>query len=277
MMKKPATTSRTISQNPDGLSEVLSDLQPDDDPYARIASFYDRLMATVPYGSWMDYIEQVMEVSQFKPARILDVACGTGTVALMLARRGYQVAGIDKSEAMLEVARKKAAKRGLDIPFLCQDAAQLKLKTKEKFDLALCLYDSLNYILDNEGLLAAFRAIRRTLRPEGMFFFDLNSLHSFQGELFTQRSSHNAKVRYAWVSKFDPYSRLARIAMHFAPTGGKPFNIVHCQRAHLVEEVVGLLRKARFRLVQMYDAYSLLPAGSASERIFYLAQKPAKR
>jgi SAM-dependent methyltransferase len=247
-------------------------LRSDEDLYAHVASFYDALMYSIPYADWVDYVERLWRIHSVTPRRVLDLACGTGTVSILLAKRGYQVVGVDRSEPMLAEARRKAAAAGVDIQFYCQNAAELKLK--DKFDACICLYDSLNYILDDESLLAAFRGVRRSLRPEGMFLFDLNSLYSFQMELFSQASSPGATVGYDWHSHFDPTCRVADIQMHFEPPNGAPFDIVHYERAYLVEEILSLLRKARFRLVEMYDAYSLLPPGRYSERIFYLAQKP---
>jgi len=244
----------------------------EDDPFARIASFYDQLMASIPYADWVDYIERVMAAREFKPKRVLDVACGTGTVALLLVRRGYCVVGTDRSEAMIEAAGKKAAAAGLEAQFLCQDASEIRLK--EKFDLALCLYDSFNYLLEDEKLLAAFRNVRRALSPGGAFFFDLNSLYSFQAELFTQQSPPEAEVGYRWTSRFDPFASISEVEMYFEPPQGEPFRIVHHQRAYLVEEVIRLLRRARFEILDLFEAYTLLPPGRFSERIFYLARKP---
>jgi SAM-dependent methyltransferase len=244
----------------------------EDDPFLRIAPFYDELMDSIPYSDWVDYVEKVMGAYGFKPRRILDVACGTGTAALLLAERGYSVVGIDRSAPMLEAAREKAAAAGREIEFHRQDARELRLK--EKFDLALCLYDSFNYILEDEELLAAFRGVRRALQPGGAFFFDLNSLYSFKAELFTQRSAVKAEIGYEWRSRFDPFSRISEVEMDFRPPVGEPFQIVHRQRAYLVQEVIGLLRKARFEVVALFEAYTLLPPGRFSERIFYLAKKP---
>lgn len=190
---------------------------------------------------------------------------------MILARRGYEVAGTDLSRPMLHEARKKAKEAGLKIPFHCQDVA--KLRMRRKFDLAISLYDSLNYVLEDEALLGAFKSIRRALKPGGLFFFDLNTLYSFQQELFTQQSHHDAQIPYQWFSQFDPFSGIAKINMHFDPPGEAPLDIVQYQRAYHVNEVLELLEAARFKPLELYEAYTLLPAGPFSERIFYLAQK----
>src|SRR6476646_4895631 len=65
--------------------------------FTAVARYYDLLMRDVPYRAWVRYLHQLLESHAFEPHRILDVACGTGTVAEMLARQGYEVAGIDIS------------------------------------------------------------------------------------------------------------------------------------------------------------------------------------
>jgi len=242
------------------------------DPFAPIAPFYDQLMASVPYGEWADYVEQVMRHIGFVPKDILDIACGTGTMALLLAERGYNLVGTDRSEAMLKVARKKAKQAGLAIPFYAQDVAHLDLP--QKFDLAICLYDSFNYLLNEKDLLAAFRAIRRHLRPGGYLLFDINTLYAFHADLFTQESDPEAEIGYQWISSFDVDSCLCRVDMKFQLSPRKTIRAVHFQRAYLAEEIIKLLSRARFQPQRMFEAYTLLPPGRLSERIFYLAQKP---
>jgi ubiquinone/menaquinone biosynthesis C-methylase UbiE len=117
------------------------------DAFTNIAPYYDALMSNVPYDMWADYVEEVFEHLRVKPRRILDIATGTGSVALLLAERGYQVTGVDLSEPMVEQARRKAREAGLDITFLQRDAADMDFPP-HSFDAALCLYDSFNYITD---------------------------------------------------------------------------------------------------------------------------------
>ncbi|RYG87647.1 class I SAM-dependent methyltransferase [bacterium] len=75
-----------------------------------IAEVYDLLMRGVPYQTWVSYYLLLLATVGFKPKRLLDVACGTGTMALMLTEEGFEMAGFDLSAAMIEVARRKAYK-----------------------------------------------------------------------------------------------------------------------------------------------------------------------
>lgn len=239
--------------------------------FTAIAPHYDALMASVPYPMWVDYLEQIFQRMGTRPRRVLDIATGTGTVALLLAQRGYQVTGVDLSAPMIAVAQRKARRMRLAVQFLCRDAADLDLP-RGSFDAAVCLYDSLNYILEPERLERAFAQAANALVPGGLFIFDLNTIYSFEQELFTQENlSPGREVRYRWRSRFDRKTRIARIDMEFW-TDSAQFEETHYQRGHSVEEVTEGLERAGFIVEALYEAYTFLPPGPKSERIFYVAR-----
>lgn len=242
--------------------------------FSRVAPYYDELMSSVPYSMWVDYLEEIFERMRSKPRRVLDIATGTGRVAIELAQRGYEVTGIDLSTPMLEQARRSARELGLSIEFLRRDAAELALPPAS-FEAAVCLYDSLNYLLDLKRLQQAFEGVAAALAWDGLFVFDLNTIYSFEQELFTQENlSPTHGVRYRWRSRYDQVSRIARVDMEFWTDDGSQFQETHYQRGHSVEEVVEMLEGAGFVVEALYEAYTFLPPGPRSERIFYVARKP---
>lgn len=243
------------------------------DAFARIAPHYDALMASVPYDWWAEYVSRLALLSGrpiFQGNRLLDLATGTGSVALEFAARGCVVTGLDLSQPMLVQARRKAAARGLQAQFICADLRQFHLPPE--FDHAVCLYDSLNYVLESEGLKRAFACIHSALKPQGLLIFDVNTVHALETELFTQRSSEGAQVRYRWQSKYDRTSRISRIRMHFElPATGERFDVLHRQRAYTDAELRSFLHHAGFADIRGYDAYRLTPPGPTSDRVFYVA------
>lgn len=244
-----------------------------EDAFARVAPYYDALMANVPYGVWVDYVTQLSSLADrpIRPGcRLLDLATGTGSVALEFASRGCSVVGIDISEPMLDQAERKAARRGMEVTFLCRDLADFTLPPD--FDHAVCLYDSLNYLLDLSSLKRAFANIRGALRDDGVFIFDVNTVRALEAELFTQRSAPGAPVSYRWVSQYDPRTRMSRINMHFhIPDTGERFTLVHTQRAYGDEEIREALHAAGFTRSAAYDGYRLEPPSPTSDRVFYVA------
>jgi ubiquinone/menaquinone biosynthesis C-methylase UbiE len=75
--------------------------------YAALARFYDALTGDVPYGAMADYYEGVFERRGISVKSILDLACGTGTMTMLLAERGYDMVGADVSPEMLSQAAEK--------------------------------------------------------------------------------------------------------------------------------------------------------------------------
>jgi len=244
------------------------------DAFTRLARHYDDLMASVPYPMWVDYLERLLDCHGRRGQRVLDLATGTGSVALILARHGYQVTGVDISAPMLEQAAAKSAREGLPIDWVHQDLTQLDLPAGA-WDWACCLYDSLNYVIGEGGLARACQGTSRALRQGGLFIFDLNTPYCFERELFTQHHTvPTAKVRYRWRSHYDPARRLARVDMVFWTEEGE-FRETHYQRAYQDQELEQALAGSGCHLLARYEAYTLLPSGPASDRIFYVAEKLA--
>ena len=89
--------------------------------YDSIASVYDNINSEIDYSAWADFIEECFKTYlKEKPELVLDLACGTGSMTLELARRGFETIGVDGSPAMLAEAQQKAMEAGENILFLCQ-------------------------------------------------------------------------------------------------------------------------------------------------------------
>lgn len=143
-----------------------------DDTYLGFASHYDL------YGwDWFARVygprlKELLATRELKAARILDAGCGTGTLALDLAADGHRVTGIDLSEAMLAVARRKDA--GGAVTWRCADITGFDLGDAEaRFDLVTCVADILNHLELLDAWEAAFRRFAAHLRPGGLLLFDV--------------------------------------------------------------------------------------------------------
>jgi ubiquinone/menaquinone biosynthesis C-methylase UbiE len=239
--------------------------------FGPIAPFYDELMRGVPYRMWTAYYLLLLSQQGLKPKTLLDVCCGTGVVAEMLAKEGFDVVGVDISQPMIEEARRKARRKKLPIEYFCQDAAEMDLG--RRFQGAYSFFDSLNYITDPARLAAAIRQVARHLEPEGSFIFDLNTAYAFEAQLFDQRQlGLRAKVRYDWKGHWDPSTRLIRVDMKFWK-GDEEYDEVHWQRAYSDAEVRAMLADAGFEDVRCYHSYTLDPPRAKSDRVHYTAVK----
>lgn len=246
--------------------------------FQSIAPYYDLLMRDVPYKGWVEYLHQILDSRGFNPRRILDLACGTGSVSEILTSFGYEVVGVDLSQPMIERARKKASEKGLQIEYHVQNAANLEV-FGEGFDLCVSLFDSLNYIIDRTDLATTVKRVYEHLRPGGLFIFDINSVFALEGGFFDQDNTHShARLRYVWRSEYDPKSRLCTVNMRFFLRDrhgiDQEFGEQHLQFAYEEDEVREMLIEAGFYRVQTYNAYSLLPVRRTTDRIFFLAERP---
>lgn len=132
------------------------------------AAAYDALYAEKDYEAECDLVERVFaQYGDGDFRSLLDLGCGTGNHAIPLARRGYEVVGIDCSEAMLALAREK----GTGVSFLLGDIRDLRLG--REFDAVLVLFAVLGYQHTDADVLAALRTAREHLRPGGLLLFDV--------------------------------------------------------------------------------------------------------
>lgn len=143
--------------------------------YSGLSSVYDRLMADADYPKRTAELLRLFEKYDRKPALLLDLACGTGGFSNEMAKRGIQVIGVDISPEMLSIAGSRSRELGLEILYLCQNAAELDLYGT--VDGAICCMDSLNHITDYKTLCRAIKRVSLFLEPGRLFVFDVNTLY----------------------------------------------------------------------------------------------------
>src|SRR6266581_837789 len=138
--------------------------------FDRIADYYDVLHEDVDYAAECTLLESVFRrFLRRQPISILDLGCGTGSHALILAERGYGVTGIDASAGVLRVARRKA--RGRRNPeFVRADMRRFDLG--RTFDAIVCMDGAYTHLLTERDLLAHLRTVRRHQSAEGVYVFE---------------------------------------------------------------------------------------------------------
>lgn len=244
--------------------------------FDKIAFLYDALMTGVPYREWIEYVEDILKHFDHHPKTVLDLCCGTGSASIFLAQKGYDVAGVDLSAPMVEVAKRKAGKKRLNIDFRAQNASSLRLG--RRFDLVVSLFDSLNYILESSALQQAFQSVSAHLEPGALFIFDMNTEVALAGGMFNQSNvgSRSSSVIYDWHSSYDQASRICRVQMDFLYRSGggeEKVEAVHYQRAYDEEEIADMLKTAGIEVLDVYDAYTFRKAAKRSDRVFFIARK----
>lgn len=252
--------------------------------YDRYAPLYDR-SGQVRFALLTHmYLGELLAQHGLAGRRALDLACGTGTLALLLAGEGWDVTGVDASAAMLAQAAAKLD--GATLPgsarLLQGDIRRLDdLLPPESFDLATCTYDSLNYLLHEEELAACFAGVARALAPGGLFVGDMNTRY------FLEYEWPPCEVReqdgYVQIERavFNPASAVSTMLLSgFVgddEAGYERFDELHRERAYEPAQVDALLEGAGLRVEAHYDSFTLGPPDPQSQRIFWVARKPALR
>ena len=241
------------------------------DAFTDVAPYYDELMATVPYRSWVDYVEAILRRMEYEPGRVLDLCCGTGQVGAEMLRRGYDVIGADIAGRMV----RECYNREPPLPAVVMDATRLGLR-RDSLDLVVALYDSFNYIVDPEGLRRCFEGVSRALRPGGLLIFDLNTERALRIGLFTQNNTNSSEpLEYRWKSHWDGERKLCRVDMKFrwrGPGESVEFSETHYERAYEEDEVRHMLASAAMETLHVFDAYTFREPGVFSNRVYYVAR-----
>jgi len=133
--------------------------------------YYDVIYAGKDYEKECSFLEEIFrKYSKFMPKAILDGGCGTGGHAIPLAKRGYEVTGVDLSEDMINIAKEKASKDGINVDFNVMDLRELELN--KKFDACICMFAVIDYLTNNRGLLKVLSNIRKHLKDGSLLIFD---------------------------------------------------------------------------------------------------------
>ena len=162
--------------------------------YDALAASYDGLMADGAYRRRAAFLARRLRKSPIPVETVLDLGCGTGTIACLLAKKGYQVLATDGSEEMLTQAAAKAA--GLERPPL--------LRLAQPADAVVSTLDSLNYLTAERDLKETFRHVRRWLKPGGLFLFDVNTpykLRRMNGQLYMDETEESLCVWRTFFSE----------------------------------------------------------------------------
>lgn len=245
--------------------------------YGEFASVYDVLMRRdIDYPAWCDYIENLLDRYGAAPDIVCDLACGTGNITTELARRGYNMIGVDISTDMLDLARSKAEDEGLDILYLNQDMAELDLYgTAGAF---VCMIDGINYMLSPKKIKYLFKRIKTCfIDSGGVFIFDISTRHKLKniigGNTFTY---DDGGVFYSWENKYSERANLSKMNLTFFERmkGGlyRRFDEQHLQRAHTEEELRGALYEAGFSEVDVYGELSFDAPSEQAQRIVFAAR-----
>lgn len=244
------------------------------DAYHALAVSYDRLTNDVDYEATVDFYYAILNKEGLHPRTAVDLACGTGSVTALLAKRGLRVTGVDMSEEMLTVAQQKAMELENMPRFVCQSLQELRLP--RGVDLAVCALDSLDYITDPDDCAEAIRRIYKALNPGGIFVFDVNTpekLRAMDGQVFLDEDDD---VYCVWRGEFNDATNICSYGMDLFQRNGAVWERSfeeHCEYAYTQEQLVGYLKAAGFTHIAVYADRLLEAPREGEQRIYIKARK----
>ncbi len=239
-------------------------------PYEKLSVIYDHLMQHVDYRQWADYVLKLINIWKPETKYVLDTACGSGSFLNKFKEFHFRLSGCDSSFPMVLQASRKNQSLGIHI-WQCDMTG---LATKQFFDVILCLYDSINYIMQPEEITSFLNEIGNSLTSKGIFIFDIctenNSL-----EFFYNYYDHEKNENF-FYDRWSHYSHKTKVQftefkMHFK-SDPLTYLEVHQQRIYAVKTIVNLIGKSRFQILEKYDGFSLKCPTSKSNRIHFVLQ-----
>ncbi|MFX1534863.1 MAG: class I SAM-dependent DNA methyltransferase [Promethearchaeota archaeon] len=130
-----------------------------------LAKYYDLIYNDKDYKNEVTFIEDIFK-NTHKPKKILELGCGTGNYTQILLERGYEITGVDISENMLEIAKEKCT-----CNFIRGSIRDISIN--DRFDACIAMFAVMGYITENSDIVKVLNNIRRHLKPNGLFVFDV--------------------------------------------------------------------------------------------------------
>ncbi len=213
-----------------------------------------------------------------KDTRILELCCGTGRLTIPLAKAGYAISGVDYTPSMLEHAKAKAAKEGLDITFIEADMRTLDLP--DTYDLIFIPFNSIHHLYTNDDLFKTLQAVKKHLKEDGLFLFDC-----FNPNLrFLVDSEHQKKQIAAYTTEdgreivveenmhYESDSQINRITWHYFIDG--KFDSVQNvdMRLFYPQELDTYLEWNGFTVLHKFGGFSEEPFTETSEKQLFVCR-----
>ena len=243
--------------------------------YETLALSYDSLTKDIPYEQMLAYMEALLQRHGVRPETVLDLACGTGSMSVLLAKRGYQVLAADLSEDMLAMAWEKAAEMEENRPyFICQPMERLRLPYP--VDLVVCCLDSLNYVTQPDLCRQAMKRVWENLAPGGALIFDINSpekLRGLDGQVFLDE---NEDAYCVWRAEFDTEENRCYYGIDLFRKRGDAWERSfeqHCEYAYDPLDLRTWLLEAGFARVECFGDCRMGSPREDEQRIYFAAWK----
>lgn len=241
--------------------------------YVSFARFYDGLMEDADYEKRCEYLLQLFKRHNHESGITLDLACGTGSLTRLLAKKGVDVYGVDASGEMLSEAMQRTYEGGLDILYLKQKMQSLDLYGT--INTCVCTLDSINHLTDIEDVKKAFDRIGLFMDNEGLFVFDVNTVYKHREVLKDNTFVfENDSVFCVWQNTPQENDVISINLDFFEEENGVYYRSSEsfCERAYSDSEIRLMLESAGFEVEAVYGDLTFDLPAETEQRVIYVAK-----
>ncbi len=244
--------------------------------YESLAAYYDSLTGDVPYGRFADFYELIFRRYAVRPTLVLDLACGTGTLTWELARRGYEMIGVDASPDMLAEAMEKGEEADAPVAPIFLNQSMETLDLYGTVSAAVCSLDGVNY-LPPGSLGTVFERLRLFVEPGGLFIFDVNTpekLLALDGQVFLDETEDVYCVWRAQLSEDGGALTYGMDVFSLRPDGAWERDFEeHTEYIHPVERLTAELTAHGFGEIRVFGELRDEPPRVNEQRVFIAAKR----
>lgn len=220
--------------------------------FTNYANAYDKEFFTQGTVAEVDFIEA--EIQSDRSKTILDIGCGTGRHAIELAKRGYQVVGIDLSESQLQKAKDKAQREGVQVNFLQADARYFNFETS--FDLVIMLCEGAFPLMETDEMnFGILTNASKVLKANGKFIFTtLNVLYPLYHSVANLINNTQSAVQ-TQENTFDLLTFRNFSTITITDDGGNKKNLQCNERYYAPSEITWLLKSLGFESIAIHGCH----------------------
>lgn len=242
--------------------------------YDIFALFYDALTENVEYDKRSAYYQSLLDKYGVPEGILLDLACGTGSMAVRMSKLGYDVIGVDCSASMLSEAQCKAFEAEERVLFLCQKMQELDLYGT--INAAICTLDSLNHLCSSQDLEETIRRVSLFTEPGGLFVFDVNTPFKHRNVLADNAFVFETDDVYCVWQNEPMDNDVVQITLDFFEKDGEQYyrsREQFCERAYDLDFLYRILKQNGFTVLDTFDDMTMNPLQSDSQRAVIVARK----
>ncbi len=243
--------------------------------YNYFANLYDCLTNNVDYEVRSEYISDFFNENNIEHgSTILDLACGTCSISVLLAKKGYNIIGIDASQEMLEIASNKAFENECDLSLLCAKMQNFDLP--REVDGCICSLDSINH-LDNEcDVVKTFQNVYNCLRNDGLFVFDVNTIYKHQNVLADNTFVFEDDDYYlVWDNESEEDNKVRILLDMFIYNGSSydRYSEEFIEKAYSLDFLNDSLKSVGFSVLGVFEELTRDKPKDDTQRVYFVCKK----